>query len=122
MGLIFGQNRDVRVGKKTVEMDCECDCCSIKVEAFDENVAGITFQTNYLGRQNGCIKRAFKALIGKETCYAEAINYKKDVIHFLEETLKMLKAPAPNKFDLKIESTIKDKEEVKLLERNKVVK
>lgn len=92
MGLILGKSGDVRVGKKTVEMDCECGCCSIKVEAFDEDVIGIMFQTSYLGRQNGRIKRAFNALTGKETCYAETINYKKDVIHFLEETLKMLKA------------------------------
>ena len=113
MGLILGKSGDVRVGKKTVEMDCECGCCSIKVEDFDEEVVGITFQTSYLGRQNGRIKRAFKALTGKETCYAETVNYKKDVIHFLEETLKMLKAPAQNKFDLKIEEK-KPNEELKL--------
>ena len=92
MGLILGKSGDVRVGKKTVEMDCECGCCSIKVEDFDEEVVGITFQTSYLGRQNGRIKCAFNALTGKETCYAETINCKKDVIHFLEKTLKMLKA------------------------------
>ena len=92
MGLILGKSGDVRVGKKTVEMDCECGCCSIKVEDLDEDVVGIMFQTSYLGRQNGRIKRAFNVLTGKETCYAETINYKKDVIHFLEETLKMLKA------------------------------
>lgn len=92
MGLILGKSGDVRVGKKTVEMDCECGYCSIKVEAFDEDVICIMFQTSYLGRQNGRIKRAFNAFTGKETCYAEIINCKKDVIHFLEETLKMLKA------------------------------
>lgn len=113
MGLILGKGGDVRVGKKTVEMDCECGCCSIKVEDFTDAV-GITFQTSYLGRQNGRIKRAFKAFAGKETYYAETINYKKDVIHFLEETLKMLKAPAQNKFDLKIEDVDKMKDELKL--------
>lgn len=113
MGLIIGKSGDVRVGKKTVEMDCECGCCSIKVEDFDEEVVGITFQTSYLGRQNGRIRRALEALVGKETRYAETINYKKDVIRFLEETLKMLKAPAQNKFDLKIEEK-KSNDELKL--------
>ena len=113
MGLILGKSGDVRVGKKTVEMDCECGCCSIKVEDFDEEVVGITFQTGYLGRQNGRVRRAFKALTDKETCYAETINYKKDVIHFLEETLKMLKAPVQNKFDLKVEEK-KSNDELKL--------
>lgn len=114
MGLILGKGGDVRVGKKTVEMDCECGCCSIKVEDCDENVVSIAFQTSFLGRQNGRIRRAFKALAGKETCYAETINYKEDMIHFLEETLKMLKAPAQNKFDLKIEDVDKKKDELKL--------
>lgn len=113
MGLILGKSGDVRVGKKTVEMDCECGCCSIKVEDFDKEAVGITFQTSYLGRQNGRIKRAFNAFKDKETCYAETINYKKDVIHFLEETLKMLKAPAQNKFDLKVEEK-KSNDELKL--------
>ena len=110
--VVIGKGGDVKVGKKSVEMDCECGCCSIKVEDCDDNVVGITFQTSYLGRQNGRIKRAFKALTGKETCYAETINYKEDVIHFLEETLKMLKAQ--NKFDLKIEDVDKKKNELKL--------
>ena len=114
MGLIIGKSGDVRVGKKTVEMDCECGCCSIKVEDFDKEVAAITFQTSYLDRQNGRLKRAFNAFKDKETYYAETINYKKDVIHFLEEALKMLKAPAQNKFDLKIEDVDKKKEELKL--------
>lgn len=113
MGLILGKGGDVRIGKKTVEMDCEYGCCSIKVEDCDENVVSIAFQTSFLGRQNGRIRRAFKALAGKETCYAETINYKEDMIHFLEETLKMLKAPAPNKFDLKVEEK-KTNDELKL--------
>lgn len=114
MGLILGKSGDVRVGKKTVEMDCECGCCSIKVEDFTDETVGITFQTSYLGRQNGRLKRAFNAFKDKETYYAETINYKKDVIHFLEEALRMLKASAPNKFDLKIEDVDKKKEELKL--------
>ena len=113
MGLILGKSGDVRVGKKTVEMDCECGCRSIKVEDCDENVVSIAFQTSFLGQQNGRIRRAFKALANKETCYAETINYKKDVIHFLEETLKMLKAPTLNKFDLKVEEK-KSNDELKL--------
>ena len=114
MGLkttIIGGSGDVRIGKKTVEMDCECGCCSIKVEDCADGTVGITFQTSYLGRQNGRLKRAFNAFKDKETYYAETINYKKDVIHFLEETLKMLKAQ--NKFDLKIEEK-KPNEELKL--------
>lgn len=111
---IIGGSGDVRIGKKSVEMDCECGCCAIKVEDFTDETVGITFQTSYLNRQNGRLKRAFNAFKDKETYYAETVNYKKDVIHFLEEALYMLKAPAQNKFDLKIEGGEKKKDEIKL--------
>lgn len=98
---------------KRVSLPCVCRCCSVVVEDYRDGEVGISFESNYLGRQNGRLKRIWKALTDKEICYAETINYKKDVIHFLEETLKMLKAPTPNKFDLKIEEK-KPNEELKL--------
>ena len=96
---------------KRISLPCVCRCCSVVVEDYRDGEVGISFESDYLGRQNGSFKRAWKALTDKETCYAETINYKKDVIHFLEETLKMLKAQ--NKFDLKIEEK-KTNDELKL--------
>ena len=103
------------MGLKTrrISLPCMCRCCSIVVEDYMDGDVGISFESSYLKHENGRLKRAWKALTDKETYYAEAFNKKEDVIKFLEDALTLLKAPAPNKFDLKVEEK-KSNDELKL--------
>lgn len=98
---------------KRISLPCMCRCCSVVIEDYLDGDVGISFESSYLNKQNGRIKRAWKALTDKETVYAESLNKKEDVIKFLEDTLALLKASAQNKFDLKIEEK-KSNEELKL--------
>ena len=93
------------MGLKTrrISLPCMCRCCSVVVEDYQDGDVGIAFESSYLEKQNGRLKRAWKALTDKETIYAESLNKKEDVIKFLEDILALLKAPAQNKFDLKVE-------------------
>ena len=98
---------------KRISLPCTYRCCSVVVEDYQDGHVGISFESDYLNRQNGRFKRAWKALTDKEIVYAESLNKKEDIIKFLEDTLALLKAPAPNNFDLKVEEK-KSNDELKL--------
>ena len=103
------------MGLKTrrISLPCICRCCSVVIEDYQDGDVEISFESDYLNKQNGRFKRAWKALTDKETVYAAAFNKKEDVIKFLEDALALLKTPAPNKFDLKVEEK-KSNDELKL--------
>lgn len=84
--------------QKETSIECSCRCCKLNFEindwTIDENRCLdyiFSFTSNYLGKKNGRLRAMWKALLGKETYYAELCTNKEEAVNFLETALKMIK-------------------------------
>lgn len=84
---------------KSKELECDCRCCKLLFEKEkwkdeEDTTYSFSFVSNYLGAKNSRLKKAWKALTGKNVYYAEVLKEQKDkqeIIDFLEEILKIVK-------------------------------
>ena len=77
--------------EKIVRLPCKCGCSSaIVVENWWEDEISIRFESSYLGKENGRLKRALNAFKDKETCYAEVMCNTEEAKHFLKNALELI--------------------------------
>ena len=88
---------------KIFSLPCECRCCSVVVEDYNDGEIGIRFESSYLNKKNGRLKRAHRALCDKETYYAECVQSKETVVKFLKAILNELDEKKKTNFNHKIE-------------------
>ena len=83
--------KDFKKDEQSIE--CQCGCCKLNITLFnwEEDEVGISFSSNYLGKQNSRFKALLNCLKGKEIAYAELLLEKQEAINYFEKVLKMLK-------------------------------
>lgn len=89
--------------EKEMTLRCECDCTQLRLVDCEDGSVSISFETDYLNKQNGRLRAIWNAIRSKETCYAEIICDKKDVVNFLVKARVMLGATKKKKIDFKVQ-------------------